>query len=76
MVGAIVITIKLDNPPKAHAFVSLPLQSSIFNQFTAKNIIFGAILIFISVIVRVAIHELDLSEYSLILGLDLSEYKE
>jgi len=76
MVGAIVITIKLDNPPKAHAFVSLPLQSSIFKQFTAKNIIIGAIFILIGVMVRLAILELDLSEYFLILGLDLSEYKE
>ena len=76
MVGAIVITIKLDNPPKANAFVSLPLQSSIFKQFTAKNIIIGAIFIFIGVKIRLAILELDLSEYSLTLGLDLSEYKE
>ena len=59
----------LNSPPKPHAFVSLPLQSNVFNsiceKFTAKNFIRICIIGIISAIIRyilIYIIELDITQ--------------
>ena len=62
----------LDNPPKPHAFVSLPLQSSMFKHFTLRSIALGMVFIIISVSIKLFFLGLDFSEDSYnIGGLDL-----
>lgn len=63
-----------NNKYDKNSFSNFPLQSSIFKHFTWKNIMFGAMFIIISVTLRLFFFGLDLSEYPIILELNLSKY--